>query len=155
MRLFVTGHSHCHAPFWQLARAVNQLFFGSRSTFPLNLVQVCESIWKLCNFLPKVTSIAKPPFNQLAWAQTNTFTYTRTHLTSSLTLSFSLLGWKLPKGGNFCGQTDRQTEWPVELQVTAKNVSLGLYSTCAVLLTNNEKYKITLKKNLMDNRRSC
>ena len=30
---------------------VNQLFFGSWPTFPENLVQVCESIWKLSAFL--------------------------------------------------------------------------------------------------------
>ncbi len=36
--------------FCQLARTINQLNFDSWKTFPLNLVQVCESIWKLRTF---------------------------------------------------------------------------------------------------------
>ncbi len=38
-------------PLCQLVWTVNQLSFGSWSIFPLGLVQVCESIWKLCTFL--------------------------------------------------------------------------------------------------------
>ncbi len=37
-------------PLCQLARTVNQLTFGSGPAFPRNLVQVCESVWKLCAF---------------------------------------------------------------------------------------------------------
>ncbi len=54
MNLLRSYASFCYRPlhlFCQLARTVNQLSFGSWPTFPLNLVQVCESIWKLCTFL--------------------------------------------------------------------------------------------------------
>ncbi len=54
MHLFVTGHPHCHAPFfacWSDQYISCPLSRESRPTFLQNLLQVCESILKLCHLL--------------------------------------------------------------------------------------------------------
>ncbi len=98
MRLFITGHSHCHTPFCQLTWTVNQLSFGSWPTFQLKFVQICESIWKLCTFLRSAIPIATPLLAN--WHECK---HTHTHTNLISVPNFSLLGRKLwpPKSGEF------------------------------------------------------
>ncbi len=105
-------------PFCQLARTVKHLSFGSWPTFPLNLVRVCESIWKLCTFLQKATSIATPPFTGI-----NLNTHLHTHTWPPCQISAS---WGKNCGhqrvgervGNSCGPT---ADIVTELLISAKN----------------------------------
>ncbi len=55
MHLFVTGLSHCHALFLPIGPISYLAVLWLMTKLSLNLVQVCESTWKLCDILEKAT----------------------------------------------------------------------------------------------------
>ncbi len=103
-------------PFCQLAWRVNQLSFGSWTTFPLNYVQVCESIQKFCMFWQRPLPLPRP----LGWALTHTFTHTHT---LDLHVIFQPLKAKTVAAKEWGIFVDRLTERHTELLVVAKNIS--------------------------------
>ncbi len=106
MRLFVTGHSHCHAPFLPVDPNSQSAFLWLKTLHFLNLVQVCESIWKLCAFFHKPL-----PLPRLLLA--NWHKHTHTHLTSMP--NFSLKPTNKPTDS----PTDHQTELTIEVLVAS------------------------------------
>ncbi len=96
--------------------SIHQLSFGSWPKFPLNLVQFCESIWKLYVFLQLATPFATPPTSQLAWTQTH-----------NLHAKFQPLREKTvaaKEWGSFVDrQSDPQSCW-LQLKIKQSNISL-------------------------------
>ena len=101
MHLLVGG-LHCCALFIQLAWTAHQLFLDSQQIFPENLVQACESIWKL----------PRPTCSQ---------THTVTHTWHPFKMSASWGQTVAVEGLEKCLCTDRLTERSIMLLVAANN----------------------------------
>ncbi len=104
--------------FCLLTRTDNKQSFDSWPTAPLNLMQVCSFIWKLCTFLQQATQIATPPFSLLAWI-TNTLFYTHAR-TLDLHSKFQPPGAECMATKEEGIFVDRPTGRPTELLVAAK-----------------------------------